>query len=88
MDLPRLLNDIPKYKPWVSDANWVHWEEFMKEASNLETPKYNTWELHTLVSAAIKSSRVQPSVPISKELQTILEKESAVPPKVITLTHH
>ena len=80
MDLPRLLNDIPKYKPWVSDPNWKHWETFVR---NSDQPKGVVWDLHRLVSVAIQSSsRAGAPVPISQELQRLLAKESTAPPQV------
>ena len=82
MDLPRLLNDIPKYKPWVSAVNWQHWEEFCSKTDQLTMQSVNTWDLHHLVSTAAKSSNAGAVVHISSDLQKLLDKETAVPQKV------
>ena len=31
LDVPRLVTDIPKYKPWLSPAAWREWEAFLDE---------------------------------------------------------
>lgn len=84
MDLPRLLNDIPKFKPWVSASNWAHWEEFVSSTDKLSQVHINSWDLHGLVSAAITSSTLPVPAVVNGELQRLLDKESIVPPKVNT----
>lgn len=84
MDLPRLLNDIPKFKPWESASNWAHWEEFVSSTDKLTHVHINSWDLHGLVSAAITSSTQPVPAVVNEELQRLLDKENLAPPKVNT----
>lgn len=87
MDLPRLLSELPKYKPWLSASAWSEWEDFMAASDNLTDVPDNTWDLQKLISVSIISSHARNNVPppISEELTRILSKEKSAPPKVCLL---
>lgn len=87
MDPERLTVDIPKYKPYLSQSSWVHWEEFLAKLEDVNKLKSQLWTLPQLLSESIKASLQRkenkgPDQAISQETLTLLEKETAAPPPV------
>ena len=79
MDLDRLLQDIPKYKPWLSAVAWEAWEEFCATTEKLSISCLNPWALLKLVSDSIAATEVRKrcsSPSVSNDTRQILEKES------------
>lgn len=86
MDLERLLQDLPKYKPWLSAIVWEAWEEFCTTTEKLSVSSLNPWELPKLVSDAVIATEVRKrhlGAFVSNEISQILDKESAIPTKVL-----
>ena len=83
MDLLRFLSDLPKYQTWLSPAAWAHWEQFRSTSDELSSVKIMPWEMHKLVSMAVRSACTTATPPVlSPELINVLEKEKAAPKKV------
>ena len=79
MDLDQLLQDIPKYKPWLSAVAWEAWEEFCATTEKLSISCLNPWALPKLVSDSIAATEVRKrhsSPSVSNNTHQILEKES------------
>ena len=88
MDLEHFFRDLEKYQPWLSASAREAWKEFSESAKDLckVTPGLVRWELHTLVSAAIRAQAERQSPEgLSFETSQLLQKETAAPPKVIFL---
>ena len=84
LDVPRLVTDIPKYKPWLSPAAWREWEAFLDKIEELSVTPRSSWNMHPLIAAAITScaTRGQANASLSEDLVQLLEKENSVPAKV------
>ena len=61
IDLPILLSDLPKYKPWLS-ASWSEWEHFSATSDHLTDIPVNKWDLQKLISTSIVCSCARSSV--------------------------
>ena len=48
LDLDRFLQDLPKYKPWLSAVAWEAWEEFHITTDELRVSRLNSWDLPNL----------------------------------------
>jgi hypothetical protein len=87
--LEHFFRDLQKYKPWFSATAWEAWESFMATFDDfLSSPSADVqWRLPELVSAAIIAAQahVQDSPSLYTGTAHVLEKESAVPPKVCVL---
>lgn len=59
MDLHRLLQDLPKYKPWLSALSWEAWEKFRAAMDELNVSRLCSWDLPKLVSNAITSAEAR-----------------------------
>jgi len=79
--LEHFYRDLPKYLPYLSPIACDHWKDFKSLNPLSITAKDITWELPTLVSAAILSSQsaAQHDDPISHETMRLLDKEVATP---------
>lgn len=84
LDVPRLLSDIPKYKPWVSPSAWKDWEIFLQDTSKLTSVPDVCWNMDRLIATAMSSNaaRSKAVATINEDLQQILNKSSTVPAKV------
>ena len=84
LDLPRLLSDIPKYKPWVSPSAWKDWEIFLQDTNELTSVPDVSWNMDRLMATAMASNAARSIAvaTITEDLQQILDKSSAVPAKV------
>lgn len=83
IDLPRFLNDLQKYRQWLSPAARADWEQFRSTSDQISSVKAIPWEMHTLVSTAIRSTcNIATPPTLSSELVDVLEKEKAAPKKV------
>ena len=87
MDSERLVIDLPKYKPYLSQSSWVHWEEFLANLENINNIKSQPWTLPELLSASIRASlqrkeNDESNPSISQATLTLLEKETNAPPPV------
>ena len=88
MDLDHFLQDLRKYKPWLSAVAWEAWEEFRTSTDELTVSRLNSWDLPKLVSDAILAAEARKGhvgASISNETTQILDKESAEPTKVLFL---
>lgn len=86
LDLDRFLQDLPKYKPWLSAVAWEAWEEFHITTNELRVSRLNSWDLPKLVSDAIIAAEARKGhvgASVSNETTQILDKESATPTKVL-----
>jgi len=59
LDLECFYQDLPKYLPYLSAIACDHWENFKSMNPVILAAGNLTWELPTLVSAAILSSRTE-----------------------------
>lgn len=80
IDLEHLLQDLPKYKPWLSTHSWAEWEDCMGTTDKLLL-SFTSGELQKLQSAA-RITPTQPPVSLDSETVALLTKETATPPKV------
>ena len=72
-DLPRLHQDLPKWKQWLSSSsndNWTHFETHTLPA--LKQPTASPWPLTTWVPFLPEENS---SVPIDEDLEDLFEKE-------------
>ena len=88
-DLERFYIDLPKYFPYLSEGACDDWKSF-KESNPVKLATEDiTWELPSLLSAAILSSQSHSNLrnPISSETLKLLEKEVA-PPKPVSILYY
>ena len=88
-DLPRLHQDLPKWKQWLSSSsnnNWTHFEAHTLPA--LKQPTASPWPLTTLVPFLPEENS---SVPIDEDLEDLFEKavhRSALSVAIIIIVHY
>ena len=85
MDLDRVLQDLPKYKPWLSAVAWEAWESFCTTTDELRVSRLHSWDFPKLVSNAIVAAEARKGhvgVSIGIETAHILDKESTAPAEV------
>ena len=85
LDLGRFYTDLPKYFPYLSEKARNDWDNF-KEANPEElSTRRISWDLQSLLSAAIISASQGHSDPensISPDTLRLLQKEVATPKPV------
>ncbi|XP_065917482.1 uncharacterized protein [Dysidea avara] len=89
VDLERLLQEIPKYQPWVSPLAFEQWGLFADEASTLLTTVNPDvlWDLPILqVASNSRPATSSTDNQLSDETRALLEKQSRIP-KLINVTH-
>ena len=56
LELDRLRQDLPKFKPWVSPQSWQHWQEFLDNGMDSffseDATDSSEWLLPTLEASA------------------------------------
>ena len=87
VDLERLLQEIPKYQPWVSPLAFEQWGLFADEASTLLTTVNPDvlWDLPILqVASNSRPATSSTDNQLSDETRALLEKQSRIPKLVTT----
>ena len=82
IDLPRLLSNLSKYRPWLSATAWNDWESFISSSQSLSTICQNNWDLQKFVARAIVREPVHNC--LNEDLEVLVAKETEQPPKVNT----
>lgn len=87
LDLERFYSDLPKYFPYLSPTACDYWKNFKSVNPSVLALGNITWELPTLVSAAILSSQseAEQNHAISDETLRLLDKEVTAPKPVSSL---
>ena len=72
-DLPKLLQDLPKWKQWLSSSSNNNWNHFTAHTlPALKQPTASPWPLTTWVPSLPNENS---SVPIDEDLEDLFEKE-------------
>ena len=82
IDLEHLYIDLPKYFPYLSEEACIEWNSFKANNPEKLATEDVSWEMPSLLSAAIVSrchTSTEPKNPISSATLKLLDKEVATP---------